>query len=282
LPHSKLPTLERFPVLAFLLRLLPVLASPGVAAADVVPWATLPGLTNEVVYTLSIDCAGGGLVCTALDAYSDVQVATVAGAGDLEVDIVAGTLQFLQDGTQDVGGGPQPSYATVDAQDLSFAEIPFVGAPVTDEGVVFALTNPVFSTGGPLFVGSYPISAVVDYSAIADIVGPVDAYVPEIVVAPQGVTLNGTLAILGLSPGGGVFYQIQDLTGTLLVSNPTTLLGEEVTVNVVAELTLNLQGNTSSGGGVSELPALGAWGAALLAGAIALTGARLGRARTRS
>ena len=249
------------------------------------PWATNPGLTNEVVYTLSIDCSGGGLVCDALDAYSDVQVALVDGAGDVDIDVSGGTLQFLQDGTQDVGSGPQPSYATVNAADLTFAEIPFVGEPMTEQGVVFALTNPIIaSAGGALTMGgSYPISVAVDYSAIADVVGPVDAWVPDIVVTPQSVTLTGTLKVVAIAPDDTIFYRIENLTGSLMVSNPTTLLGESVTVNVIADMTLNLQGNnltqTVPGG---QVPGLGGWGLTLLAGALALAGARVSRARSRS
>jgi hypothetical protein len=258
------------------------------ASADVLPWATNSGLTNEVVYTLSIDCVDPGLVCAALNGYSDVQVATVIGLGDIDMDLVGGTLQFLQDGTQDVGAGPQASYTTVNASDLTFAAIPFVGAPETEDGVVFALTNPIFSAGGPLLIGSYPVSANVDYSAIADIVGVVDAYVPDIVVTPQTVAVNGTLKIIAIGGGGGVFYRLEDLTATMNVAHPTTLLDEDVTVNVTADMTLNLEGNTiSPGGGTSVLPALGGWGVLLLAGGLALlgrrlTGARLARGRNRS
>jgi len=280
-PYSKLLSSKLSAASSFLLFL--ALTAPGAARADVVAWITNSSFTNEVVYTLSIDCVDPGLVCEALDAYSDVQVAELFGEGELDMDLGAGTFQFLQDGTQDVGSGPQPSFVTVEADDLSFAEIPFVGSPMTEQGVVFALSDPVVSAGGALAVGSYPISAVVDYSAIADIVGPVDAYVPEIVLDPQSITLNGTLAVLAISPGGGVFYQIQNLTGTLMVSNPTTLLGEDVTVHVTAEMTLNLQGSSISAGGPgSALPALGDLGVVLLASGIALAGARLARARSRS
>lgn len=262
---------------------LPMLSIGATASAGVTPWATQSALTNEIVYTLSIDCPTGGLVCDALDAYSDVQVATATGLGDLDLSLVAGTVQFLQDGIQDVGSGPQPSFATVDASDLTFAEIPFVGAPQTELGVTFALTNPVISAGGgPLTVGSYPISAVVDYSGYADIVGPVDAHAPEIVVTPQSVTLNGTLRILAII-GSGVAYRIEDMTASMMVSNPTTLLGEDVTVHVTADMTLNLGGNTiSPGGGISNLPTLGGWGMTLLAAGIAMAGRRLAQARNRS
>lgn len=255
-----------------------LVASP--ASSEIVPWASQGALTNEITYTLSIDCAGGGIVCNALNAYSDVQVATATGAADLDLDLVAGTLQFQQDSTQDVGAGPQAAFATVDASDMTFASIPFVGAPMTEQGLVFALTNPVISAGGPLSVGSFPITAVVDYSAIADIVGPVDAHVPDIVVTPQAVTLTGTLDILAITSGGGIFYQITDLSGGLMVSNPTTLLGETVTVNVTADMILNLGGNTiSGGGGSSTLPALGGWGVTLLVVGVGLAGARLSRRR---
>lgn len=244
-------------------------SSGGPARADVAPWATLLNETNEVVYTLDISCTTGGLVCDALDAYSDVQVASVSGSGEVDIDRVAGTLQFLQDGTQDVGSGPQASHAQVDASDLTFAEIPFVGEPVTQDGVVFALSNPLFDAGGPLAPGTYPLSAVVSYSALADIIGPVDAWVPEIVVTPQNVTVEGNLVVLALLATNEIFYRFEDVTATMMVSNPTTLLGESVTVTVTADMTLNLAGNTFQG---FPVPALGGWGVALAIAGLGISG----------
>ena len=251
-----------------------LVVTPGLGQADLAPWETLLAEPNEVVYTLDISCVGGGLVCGALDAYEDVQVATVSGSGEVDIDAAAGTLQFQQNGSQDVGAGLQSAYAQVDATDLTFAEIPFIGEPMTESGVVFALSNPLFSAGGAIAPGSYPLSAVVSYSALADIVGPVDAWVPEIVVTPQDVTVDGTLFVLALLPNGQIYYRLQDLTATMVVSNPTTLLGESVTVTVTAEMTLNLTGNTLEG---VPAPGLGGWGLAIV---IAVVGA-VGVAATR-
>lgn len=257
---------------------------PGVGRADVAPWSPNSAHPNEVVYTLDISCAGVGIVCDALDAYSDTQVAGFDGEGTIEVDFAAGTFHFLQDGSQDLndGVGPRPAYASLEVQDLTFAEIPFVGAPTTDAGVIFALTNPIFDTGGaPLTVGPHPVSAVVSYSAVADIVGPVDAYLPELALQPADVTLSGTLVVLALPPGGGIVYRIDDLTGSLQVSNPTTLLGEDVVVTVTTDLTLNLSGQSISPGGVSSLPALGGSGTAALVVGLAAIGAWQSRRRHR-
>ena len=244
-------------------------SAPVASLADVAPWQLLTGVPNEVIYTLDISCTGAGLVCGALDAYSDVQVATLSGSGEMDIDSTAGTLQFLQDGTQDVGSGPQPSYAQVEASDLTFAEIPFVGAPVTQNGVVFGLSNPLYNAGGPLNPGSYPVSAIVSYSGIADIVGPVNAWMPEVLVTPQDVTVDGTLVILALLATGEIYYRLEDLTATMVVSNPTTLLGESVTVTVTAEMTLNLAGNTFEG---LPIPGLGGFGMLLLIAGLAATG----------
>ena len=250
--------------------------APVASLADVAPWILLSGAPNEVVYTLDITCAGAGLVCGALDAYSDVQVATLSGSGEIDIDSTAGTLQFLQDGTQDVGSGPQASYTQVDASDLTFAEIPFVGAPMTTNGVVFGLSNPLFDAGGAVNPGSYPISAVVSYSGLADIVGPVNAWMSEIVVTPQDVTVNGTLVILALLTSGEIYYRLEDLTATMVVSNPTTLLGESVTVTVTAEMTLNLVGNTFVG---LPVPGLGGFAMLLLIAGLAATGVSSVRTR---
>lgn len=263
------------PLSLFWLSFFLVVSTPLAALADVAPWAMLEQETNEVVYTLAISCTTGGLVCDALDAYSDVQVATLSGSGEVDIDSVAGTLQFLQNGIEDVGSGPQAAYADVAATDMTFAEIPFVGQPMTQDGVVFALSNPLFDAGGPLATGSYPVSALVSYSALADIIGPVDAWVPKIVVTPQDVTVNGTLRVLALLGNGEIFYRLEDLTATMVIANPTTLLGESVTVTVTADMTLNLVGNTLQG---VPAPGLGGWGLALLIAGLSAAG--VARVRT--
>ncbi|MEE2673365.1 MAG: hypothetical protein VX466_06205, partial [Myxococcota bacterium] len=84
------------------LSLLLLAATPAAVRADLAPWGMLESGPNEVVYTLDISCTGVGLVCGALDAYTDVQVATLSGSGEIDIDATAGTLQFVQDGTQDV------------------------------------------------------------------------------------------------------------------------------------------------------------------------------------
>jgi hypothetical protein len=238
-------------------------------SADVAPWSTQPGAINTVVYTLDIDCAAAGLVCELLDTYSDVQIASLAGDGQLDFDVIAGTLRFLQNGSQDAGSGLQPAYIQTTASNLTFAEIPFVGEPMTVDGVVFALSDPVFDAGGPTPPGNYPIAATVSYSALADIIGPVDAYLPGIVVTPQDVVLGGTLEVIAAIASGEIFYRLRDMTATLVVSNPTTLLGESVTVTVTAELTLNLSGNTFEG---IPTPGLGGWSIAVLLVGVGITG----------
>lgn len=276
MPPWKGSRLAPLPTLALLLLLFG--ANAPSAEAEVLPWSDRPTFLNRVDYTIDISCSGGGLVCAALDGYADTQFASVSGSGDLELDVAAGTLRFLQDGTQDLGSGPQPSYATLDVADLVFAEIPFVGAPETRDGIIFALTNPLFDAGTPLAVGRYPVSAVVSYGAFADIVGPVDAYLPEIRQGPSDVTLSGELEITALLPGGGIAYSLNDLTGTLQVSNPTTLLGEDVIVTVTADMSLNLSGNNFAPG-FTPLPALGGWASAALGGLLASVGTAALRGR---
>lgn len=258
-----------YKLLALVLLFFLLASAPESARADVAPWKTLEEEINEVVYTLDISCPSPGLVCNALDAYSDVQIATLSGSGEIDIDAAAGTLQFLQSGSQDVGAGPQPAYARVDATDLTFAEIPFVGAPVTQGGVVFAITDPLYTAGGSLAPGFYPVSATVSYSASADIVGPVDAWLPEILVTPQDISVEGTLRIIALLGTGEIYYRLQDLTGTMVVSNPTTLLGESVTLTVTADMTLNLTGNTFQG---IPSPALGDFGMAVLIAGLGAAG----------
>jgi hypothetical protein len=251
------------------------------AHAAVVPWSTSSGVgPNQVVYTIDISCPTGGLVCDALDAYSDQQTAELTGNGFVEFDQPAGTLQFLTDGFVDLldGMGPRLTYTSAVAENLLFEAIPFVGAPETEGGAVFGLTNPVFDAGGPLSPGLYPISAVVSYTAIADIVGPVDAYLPELILTPSDVPLTGTLEVVAIPPNL-IFFVVRDLVGSMNVQNPTTLLGEDVVVSVTADMTLNLRGSLP-GPPPSGLPALGTTGVGLLVAALAFAGARLGRSRS--
>lgn len=250
---------------------------PCDARAQVSPWEAFGG-TNEVVLTLDIDCAGGGLVCDVLDAYTDTQTATLTGEGEVRFDLAAGTFQFLQDGTVDLmdGMGLRPAYATLQASDVTFAEIPFVGAPETRDGSLFALSDAPIATGGPLTPGDHPFSAVVSYSSLADIVGPVDAYLPYLAVEPTDVALTGVLRVLSVSPAG-VSYQLRDVMGTLDAQNPTTLLGEDVVVSVSAQMTMNLVGVVPVR---IAVPALSASSLVLLVMGMAACGAIACRPRT--
>lgn len=257
------------------------LMGPTVRSAEAVmaPWETAPQGPNQVVYTLDLICTTGGLVCDALDAYSDQQTAELVGAGELDVDVSGGTLRFLTDGFADLfdGVGPRPIYTKAAASDLIFEPIPFIGAPATESGVVFGLTAPLFEAGVPLSPGLYPISAVVSYSAIADIVGPVDAYLPALLLAPSDVTLSGTLEVVTLLQDGLV-YAIRDMTASINVQNPTTLLGENVTVSVTADLTMNLVGFVGGAPTTAAAPGLGGFGVGALVLALGLAGTLASRA----
>lgn len=239
------------------------------ATASDVPWSTSNAFgPNEVVYTIDLICTSGGLVCNALDAYVDQQTAALTGTGTIDLNLAAGTFQFQQDGVVDLmdGQGNRATYLEVAASDLSFAEIPFIGAPQTEGGMVFALTDPIFDAGEPVVIGQpYPVSALVSYSAIADIVGPVNAYLPELLLPPSDVMLSGTLELQVDTPQT-LIYTLSNMTASFTVQNPTTLLGEDVIVSVTADMTLNLEG--LYGSAPNAVPALGPAGIAALAAAL--------------
>ena len=246
--------------------------------ADQGSWLVAPGVgPNEVTYTVDIVCTTGGLVCDALDGYQDAQTASLTGLGRLDLDPDAGTLQFLSDGSENLDGmGLVPVFTRVFQTDLDFAAIPFIGAPQVREGRVFATGNPVIALGGALSPGDHPFSVAIPYAALADVIGPVDAWLPTLEVAPGDVTLSGTLRVLGISPIGTVTYEIRDVSASLLVQNPAQLLGEDVVVEVTTELTMNLVGSTNT----ALVPALSPAGTLAVVALLAAAGVSLLR-RTR-
>jgi len=215
---------------------------PRAAVADVYPWQTDAVVgPSEVDITLDLLCMGGGLVCDLLDSYADTQTAGLSGGGDIDIDDVADTLQFQQDSSQDLGMGPIPAYATTTASDLTFAEIPFTGVPMTQAGVVFATTNPPISVPGLDLTapGNYPFSGAADYAVIADIVGDLDVYIPMLIVPPGSLTLSGVLTV---RPDGAV--ELRNVVGTLNYQDTVALLGEMPTLMVDSDLTLNISVET--------------------------------------
>jgi hypothetical protein len=190
------------------------------------------------------------------------------GAGTVDVDGNSDTIQFQQDSIQDLkdGAGPRPAYATTAASDVDFAAIPLVGVPSLRSAVVFALTNPGISTPGLDLgtPGDTSFSATISYSAIADVVGDLDLEIPEILVPPDAISVTGTLRVLA---GGG--SELRNVSGTFAFQTLTTLLAEDVTVDVTAVLTLNLLLEPPPPVPVPAMPAwmLGLAGAGLLAAA---------------
>ncbi len=248
--------------IATLLAAVMIAAVPRTAVADVFPWQTDVAVgPSDVEITLDLLCMGGGLVCDLLDSYADTQTAVLSGSGDIDIDDVADTIQFQQDSSQDLGMGPIPAYSTTTASDLTFAEIPFTGIPMTEAGVVFGTTNPPISVPGLDLTapGNYPFSGAVDYAMIADVVGDLDVQIPMLISTPSSVTLSGVLTVL---PNGSV--ELRDVIGTLNFQDTVALLGEIPTLVVDADLTLNVSVELPPI--IIPIPALSRGGLVMLAG----------------
>lgn len=211
---------------------------PRAAVAEVFPWQTDSAVgSSDVSVTLDLVCIGGGLVCDLIDQYEDTQTASLSGVGEIDVDDVTNTIQFQQDSSQNLGLGLIPAYSTLLAGDLTFAEIPLTGVPMTESGVIFAITNPAVSVPGLDLTapGDYAFTGAIDYAMIADIVGDLDLLIPMLISTPDTVTLSGVLRVLAVGD-----VEIRNATGTLNFQETVSLLGEMPTLVVTAALTLNL------------------------------------------
>jgi hypothetical protein len=276
----------KFAPLKSLLSLAAVLlltTAPASARALGGVWATDASVgANEVDYRLQLTCPATSLVCSLVDGYDDTQTSSMTGNGTLSVDSVAGTFVVGADSSQDVGSGAQPAYLTLSGSDLTYPTIPFAGVPELVNILVFALTNSaVAPTGLDLETpGDYPFSETLSYSGLAGVVGDLEFILPGIVVPPDDILVSGVFRVLGdLDSDGGVDFEIRDVTVTFVVQSPATIGGEPVTVDITADMTLNLLGELGSPGGAA-VPTTGRWGLTALALALAICG-RLARVRRR-
>ena len=127
--------------------------------------------------------------------------------------------------------------------------------------LVFALSNPLIDVPGLdlMTPGDYPFSQTISYSGTGLAVGDLEFILgPNLVAPPGDVLVTGTLRILGdVGSNGTLDYELRDVIGSFSFQNLTTIGGEAVTVDVTADLTMNLAGAT----GAPAVPALGplAW-----------------------
>jgi hypothetical protein len=242
-------------------------ASPSFAES--LPWATDVAVgPSQVVYTIDLSCPNVSFVCDQIDGYHEQDISIVTGAATFDFDNPADTIQFETDSSQDVGSGPQDAYLTMTGTDLVFPNIAFAGVPVIIDVVVFALTNPLISVPGlePLIPGDYPFSETIGYSGTGMVIGQLEFILgPDIVVPQDDIVVSGIFRVLGDPDFDGMIeYEIRDVTGTFAVQSAATMGGEPVTVDVTADMTLNLSGELQGPGG-TVLPALGPVGAGVLA-----------------
>lgn len=219
---------------------------------------------SQVEMTVEVDCPGAGFICQQVDGYSDTRISTLSGSGSLEVDDVAGTLQFLTDGDMDLGFGPQPVYVSLSGESLDFDYIPFAGIPQFVNLSVFATAAPLISPSGfsSLSAGEYLISETVPYAALADVIGDLEFNVPDLVVPEQDVVLSGFFRVLGdVDLDGFVEYEIV-LSVSLLVVQPAQIGGQPVQISVNTQLTNHFSGSVAQG---LPVPLLGIPGLLVLA-----------------
>ncbi len=265
--------------------LLPLLGFASASFAETVPWVTDAAVgQNQVVYTVALTCPNVGFVCNQIDGYSEQDTSIVAGGATFDLDDDLDQIQFDSDSSQDVGAGLQPAYLTVTGSDLAFPAIAFAGVPEITDVAVFALTNPVIPVPGlqVLLPGDYPFSQTISYSALGTVFGDLEFILgPDIIVAPDDVLVTGTLRVLG-DPDldGFIEFELRDVTGTFNLQNIATIGGESVTVDVTADMTLNLSGEVEGPSGGVPVPALGPAGSAGLVVSILLGAAFANRRRT--
>jgi hypothetical protein len=265
--------------LVSLAAVLALLTAPSLARALGGVWATDGSVgVNQVDYRLQLTCPATSLVCSLVDGYDDTQTSTMSGSGTLSVEPVAGTFMVKTDSSQDVGSGLQPAHLTLSGADLTYANIPFAGVPELVNVLVFALTNPaVAPTALDLgATGDYPFSEMISYSGLAEVVGDLEFILPGIVVPPDDVLVSGVFRVLGdLDSDGAVDFEVRDVTGTFTLQSPATIGGESVTVDITADMTLNLRGDLRVSGNV--VPATGPWSLVGLVVFLSVSGRHLGR-----
>ena len=253
---------------ALALALLPI--APSVHATTGT-WQTDAAVgVNQIEMTVEVDCPSAGFICQQVDDYSDSRISALSGSGSLEIDDVAGTLRFLTDGDVDLGFGAQPSYASLDGEDLEFAYIPFAGIPQFANLVVFATSAPLISPSGfsSLATGEYLISETVPYAALADVIGDLEFNVPDLVIPEQDVVLTGFFRVLGDTDlDGFVEYEI-DLSVSLLVVQPAQIGGQAVQISVTSQMTNHFSGTVAQ---ALPVPLLGMTGSLLLAAGLCLS-----------
>jgi hypothetical protein len=265
--------------LVSLAAVLALLTAPSLARALGGVWATDGSVgVNQVDYRLQLTCPATSLVCSLVDGYDDTQTSTMSGSGTLSLEPVAGTFMVKTDSSQDVGSGLQPAHLTLSGADLTYANIPFAGVPELVNVLVFALTNPaVAPTALDLGeTGDYPFSEMISYSGLAEVVGDLEFILPGIVVPPDDVLVSGVFRVLGdLDSDGAVDFEVRDVTGTFTLQSPATIGGESVTVDITADMTLNLRGDLRVSGNV--VPATGPWSLVGLVVFLSVSGRHLGR-----
>jgi len=275
------------PLPALLFRLLcatAMLLAAHAAAAGTGSWQTDANVgPSTVSYTLTFTCTGPAAVCDPLNAYSDTQVSTLDDAATLQLDDLADTLQFDQDGTQDLGdgNGPIPTYLALAGSDMTFAGLALFGVPEVVNPIVFSADQPLVPLAGLelLPAGTYPISTTMSWGGIADVVGDLALLVPTIVVTPTAVSVTGTLEILGdVDSDGAVEYEIRDLQASTVSTDQYTESGLVVDVHVAASLVANLSGEIAA---PAPVPALGAPALAALAALLASAGGAVAARRER-
>ncbi len=219
-------------------------ATPLAASAVSGPWTVDAGVgVSETTFTLTITCSGNPDVCNVFGGYVDTQVSTMSGGGTLDVDALAGTLQFGADGLVDVGLGPVPSYFQLFGTNLAFAGIPFFGIPEVQNATIFALDAPLIPVPGVNLTvpGDYPFSTSMAYSGLADVVGDVSLVLPEIVVDPQVVAVSGTLRVLGdIDQDMMTELEVRDIQVTFTNVDQYVDLGAILDITITADLTANL------------------------------------------
>jgi hypothetical protein len=253
---------------------------PALAHGQVGTWATDAGVgSNDLDVTIQISCPAPSFVCSLVDGYANTQTSTLNGSGGLVVDAGFGTLRFENDGVQDWGTGPQPVYNLLTGSGVTFASVPFAGAPQLASLLVFASSDPLipvpgFSDLGP---GDYPFSQSIPYASLADIVGDMELNVPDIVSPPQSVQLSGTLRVLG-DPDldGMVEYELTQFSAVQSLQQPGNIGGEPVTISITSSLNANLSGEVA---GPVALPALGAGSLFVLITALGVIGGRASQQR---
>jgi hypothetical protein len=256
-----------------------LLLFPGALRAAPGTWTTDDAVgPNRVDFRLQLSCPDAGLVCSLIDGYDDTQTSTTTGGATLDLDAGSDVLLFDSDSTQDVGAGAQPAYLTLQGSDLTFANVPFAGVPELVNVLVFALSSPPVAVPGLSLAvpGDTPFSETFSYSGLADVFGDLEFILPGIVVPPDDVVLSGVVRVLGdVDMDGFTEIELRGVTGTFALQNQTTIEGASVTVDVTADLEMNLSGEVE--GAPSPVPSASTASLLGLAGLLLASGRRARR-----